>query len=262
MIHFKNKLVPVPVLTCQRHVPCRNRQRPSSLGHWVKPRKNLWKKCKGWGGGLQRSRWFKAPTKMVVGNIQQCRTVLIEHVERCRKCSMSHSEMLRAKNDVVIEQHIAGPCLDQNALQMRHKCYTSNTSNMSRVFHSWHRLDCSGFVWHLWIHTLYDTSVTLWESWELSSWQDLSLALKLGRWNFKRALRHFMVGNMRQNGIKWLHLTTHDICSSTLYSLYIYLHINMLWGAKKVGWAFCLAVQWSDFACLMGPYMSMPWIER
>ena len=77
-------------------------------------------------------------------NIQQCRTVLIEHVERCRKCSMSHSEMLRAKNDVVIEQHIAGPCLDQNALQMRHRCYTSNTSNMSRVFHSWHRLDSSG----------------------------------------------------------------------------------------------------------------------
>ena len=37
---------------------------------------------------------------------------------------MSHSEMLRAKNDVVIEQHIAGPCLDQNALQMRHRCYT------------------------------------------------------------------------------------------------------------------------------------------
>ena len=142
--------------------------------------------------------------------------------------------------------------------KMRYRCVTDVTrfftSDMSRVFHSW----------HLWIHTLYDTSVALWESWELSSWQDLSLAL-LEKWNFKRALRHFMVGNMRQNGIKWLHLTTHDICSSTLSSLYIYyiyLHINMLWGAKKVGWAFCLAMQWSDFACLMGPYMSMPWIER
>ena len=142
--------------------------------------------------------------------------------------------------------------------KMRYRCVTDVTrfftSDMSRVFHSW----------HLWIHTLYDTSVALWESWELSSWQDLSLAL-LEKWNFKRAHRHFMVGNMRQNGIKWLHLTTHDICSSTLSSLYIYyiyLHINMLWGAKKVGWAFCLAMQWSDFACLTGPYMSMPWIER
>ena len=146
---------------------------PPSWKSWKKcKRLRLWtaKYCKEAGGSKH---------KMVVGNIQQCRRVLIEHVERCRKCSMSHSAIVKCSEPRTMlwsKSTSQVPALTK----MRYRCVT----DVTRFFTFFSRRTChvsstAGNVWHLWIHTLYDTSVALWESWELSSWQDLS-ALKLG----------------------------------------------------------------------------------
>ena len=113
MIRLKNKLVPVPVLACQHHMPCRNGQRPSSLSHWEKSwniwvkldalggkiinfgiAPPSWKSCKGWVRWTAKNLVVQS-TKMLVGNMKYT-TMQNRTSGTCRNCSMSHSEMLRA----------------------------------------------------------------------------------------------------------------------------------------------------------------------